>query len=139
MALPGFNVTVSVATAATGATYAVIDGIKSFTLSDGRDLLDTTNFADGSFKTRIAGLRDLSASLEGELEAADTGYLRLRAAYNAGNPIGLMITRDGTNGIVSEMIVESIERSASVDGLVEVSISVSHSGGVDPFDVGTGM
>jgi len=139
MALPGYNVTVSVSTAATGGTYSGFDGIMDFSLSDGRDVLETTDFAGTSLKTRIVGLRDLSASLSGQLEAADTAYAKVKAAYNAGNPIGLQITRDGTNGLVMEMVVESIERSASVDGLVEVSISLQHSGGVDPFEVGSGM
>jgi predicted secreted protein len=139
MALAGYNATTSVATAATSTTYSAVDGNMSFSLSDSTDLLDITDFADGRFRRRIVGLRDLSATLDGDVETTDTAYLKMKAAYNAGNPIYLQITADGTNGIIVPMLIESLERNASVEGKVEISVSMSLEGNIDPFEVGTGM
>jgi predicted secreted protein len=139
MALAGYNVTTSVATAATSTTYSAVDGNMSFSLSDSNDLLDITDFADGRFRRRIVGLRDLSATLDGDVETTDTAYLKMKAAYNAGSPIYLQITADGTNGIIVPMLIESLERNASVEGKIEISVSMSLEGNIDPFEVGTGM
>lgn len=130
---------VSVATAATGVTYLTMDGIKNFSIGDSSDMLDITDFADSRLRRRIVGMRDLNVSLDGDLEAANTGYLLLRAAYEAGDDVGVKILHDGTNGVVYTMVVESLERSASVDGTVEVSISLQHEGSVDPFNIGSGI
>ncbi len=138
MTLPGYNCAVSFATAATGVTYSEMDGVISFTLSDGTDMLDTTCFKDTRLRQRIAGLRDLSASLEGDLESADTGFAKAKATYRAGVAGYVKILPDGTNGIVVPVLVESIETNASVDGKVEVSISLQLEGNIDPFDIGTG-
>jgi predicted secreted protein len=139
MALAGYNATTSVATAATSTTYSAVDGNMSFSLSDSNDLLDITDFADGRFRRRIVGLRDLSATLDGDVETTDTAYLKMKAAYNAGNPIYLQITADGTNGIIVPMLIESLDRNAAVEGKVEISVSMSLEGNIDPFEVGTGM
>lgn len=138
MAIAGHNVVVSIATFATG-TYVVMDGIKSFDLSDGTDLLDTTDFASTRLRQRIVGLRDFSGSIDGDLELADPGYLRVKACYAAATPIHLRVLVDGTNGMQLPLAVESIDRSGSVDGLVEVSISFSNEGSYDPLDIGLGM
>lgn len=138
MALPGYNVVVSVATGAS-ATYSTLDGNISFSISDGDEMLDITDFADSRTRRRIAGLRDLSMSLDGDLELADTGYAKIKAAKAAGDDIIVRVLADGTNGLALAMLVESIERSASVDGKVEVSISLQHEGNIDPIEVGSGM
>lgn len=140
MALPGYNVVVSIASAATGGgTYQVMDGNINFSLSDGDTMLDITDFADSRTRRRIAGLRDLSASLDGDLELTDTAYTIIKAKKAAGSPIGLKVLPDGTNGMCFSMLVESIERAASVDGKVTVKISLQHEGTTDPFDIGSGM
>jgi hypothetical protein len=46
---------------------------------------------------------------------------------------------DGTNGLQIPLVVESIDRSASVESKVEVSISLSNEGSYDPIDIGLGM
>ena len=138
MAIAAHNVVVSVATGAT-AVFVVIDGIKSFDLSDGTDLLDVTDFASTRLRQRIVGLRDFSGSLDGDLELTDAGYLRVKAAYAASVPIHVRVLADGTNGLQLPLAIESIDRSGSVEGTVEVSISFSNEGSYDPLDVGLGM
>jgi predicted secreted protein len=102
-------------------------------------MLDFTDFADGRLRRRLVGLRDLTASIDGDVEAANTGYQLLRAAYVAGDPVVLQILHDGTNGVIAEFVIGSFERSASVDGKVEFSCSLEHSGSWAPGDVGTGF
>ena len=141
MAIAGFDSTVSIATGAS-ATYAELDGAISIDLSDGRDTLDITDFKDSNLRRRILGLRDLSASIDGDLELADTAYAHLKACYLSGLPVILrqVVTVSGaSHGLALSMLVESIDRSASVDGKVEVSISLQHEGSVDPIIIGSGI
>jgi predicted secreted protein len=139
MALAGYNSTVSIATAATATTYSALDGAISFSLSDSNDLLDITDLADGRFRRRIVGLRDLSASIDGDVERADTAYLKLKACNDAGVPVYVQITADGTNGIVVPFLVANLDRSGSVDGKVELSVSLELEGNISPFEVGGGF
>lgn len=132
------NAVVSIATGA-AETYSVADGIKSFDLSDGTDLLDTTDFASGRLRQRIAGLRDLSGSLSGDLELADTAYLKIKACYAAGVACYVRVLVDGTNGLTVPVLFESLDRSGSVEGQVEISMSWSLEGSTDPVEVAAGM
>jgi predicted secreted protein len=138
VALPGYNLVLSAATGAS-ATYATFDGVMSVTVSDGDELLDTTDFADSRLRRRIIGLRDLSVSIDGDLELTSTAYAHIKAARAAGLPWVCRILVDGTNGLALSVLTESLERSASVDGKVSVSISAQHEGTFDPIEVGSGM
>jgi predicted secreted protein len=138
MAIAGFNTTVAVATGAE-TTYFIIDGISSCDFSDGRDLLEITDFADDNLRRRIAGLRDISASLSGDVELADNGYQLLAAAYNAGDRVYLRYLVDGTNGVMLPCLIESKDISSSVDGKVELSMSLQSEGIMVPVMVGTGI
>ncbi len=141
MAIAGFDLTVSIATGAS-ATYSELDGAISVDLSDGREALDITDFRDSNLRRRIMGLRDLSASIDGDLEIADTAYAHLKHCYTNGLPVILrqtVVVSGATHGLAASMLVESLERSASVDGKVEVSISLQHEGSVDPIVIGSGI
>ena len=129
MAKAGYNLLVTCATGVgtTSATFTAINGIKSFTLSDSRTLLDITDFADGDIMARLQGLRDISVSLSGDLEAADVGFLNLQAAYTAGNDVGLAVYTSAnatTAGFIYRMAIESLEYSGSADGKAEISASL---------------
>lgn len=138
MAVAGFNAVISVATGAS-ATYSIINGITQFSIGEPRDMLDITDFADSNLKRKIAGLKDVTISMSGDLEIADTAYLNLRACFDAGTAAIVRVLPDGTNGKAYAMLVSNIERSASVDGKIEVSISAEHEGTIDPIVVGTGL
>lgn len=127
MAIAGFNSLVTCATGAS-ATYASMNGIKDLSISDSRDLLDITDFADGNVHARLAALRDISVSLSGDFEPADTGYLNLRSSYTTGVPLALQLFSSAvatTSGFAYLMLVESIDVSGAVDGKLEVSVSLS--------------
>lgn len=141
MAIAGFDLTVSIATGAS-AVYSELDGAISVDLSDGRDPLDITDFKDSNLRRRIMGLRDLTASIDGDLEVADTAYAHIKHCYANGLPVILrqtVVISGATHGLAASMLVESIERSASVDGKVEVSISLQHEGAIDPIVIGSGI
>ena len=141
MAIAGFDTVVSIATGAS-ATYAVMDGAISIDFSDGRDPLDITDFADSNLRRRIMGLRDLNASIDGDLELADTAYAHIKACYASGLPIivrQVVVVSGASHGLAASMLVESIDRSAAVDGKVEVSISFLHEGTIDPIVIGSGI
>ena len=124
----------AIVSVATGASVAhlTFDGCNSFDLSDGTDLLDTTDFASGRIRQRIAALRDISGSLDLDLELTDPAFLACRASYNAGTAVHFRILADGTNGLQIPALISSIDRSGSVDGKVTVSISWETEGSYDP-------
>ena len=138
MALAGYNAVIAVATGAS-TTYSTIDGISSVSLSDGREMLDITDLADSNIRRRISGLRDLSFSLSGDVELADTGYLNLKACYSAGTVAYVRFLADGTNGIMVPCLVESRSIDASVDGKVEISVELQSEGSIDPVTVASGI
>jgi predicted secreted protein len=138
MAIAGHLATVSISTVASSG-FVEWDGIKSFSIGDSSEMLDITDFADERLRRRIVGLRDLTASLDGDVEAGNTAYTLARTLYSSGSPLWLRVLHDGTNGIVAQFVLGSFERSASVDGLVELSVSMEHSGDVAPISVGTGF
>lgn len=137
MAIPGFD---SLVTCTTGASvsatgFQAMNGIKNFTISDSRDLLDITDFTDQNIRARMAALRDVSLDLSGDLEAADVGWLRMRAAYDTGDTCAVQVFVHATSGnftatygFAYAMKVESMEISAAVDGKPEVSISLKIDG-----------
>jgi len=129
---------VSVATGAS-TTHLTFDGCNSFTISDGTDLLDTTDFASGRIRQRIAALRDLSGSFDLDLEITDPAFLACRTSYRLGIPVHFRVLGDGTNGMQIPALIESMERSGSVEDKVTLSISWSTDGSYDPADHGSGF
>ena len=134
MALAGHQTLVSAASSVSGS-YAALDGIKQFSVSDSRDLLDITDFRDAIVRARIAGLRDYQVTMSGEFEPSDTGFLTLRGCYEAGvvASIAILHNTTTTSGYGYPITIESMEISAGVDGTLEVSISGSASSGTTPF------
>lgn len=129
MALVGFESSVTVATGAS-ATYSPFGGIQNFSIGDSRDLLDITAFSHANVRARLAALRDVSLSLGGDLEPADAGLLKVRAAYDAGDTVCFQVfthassaQSTATSGFAYVMSLESLEISGSVDGKVELSLS----------------
>ena len=138
MAVAGHTAVFAVATGAS-ATYSSVDGISSVSLDDGTDMLDITDLADSNIRRRIAGLRDLSISLSGDVELADTGYGMLRACYNAGSIVYARFLADGTNGVMIPCLVESRNIEGSVEDKVTVSIQLQSEGSISPVTVFAGM
>lgn len=137
MATAGHLLVVSVATNAS-ATLTELPGIKNISIGDSSEMLDVTAFSDARLRRRIVGLRDLTLSMDGDVKVDNAVYNLLRTLYKNGTATTIEIKVDGTNGVKADFVIGSMERSASVDGLVEVSISMEHSGDYDPLEIGTG-
>lgn len=126
MAIAGYNALV---TASTGAAVAftTVQGIKSFTIGDSRDLLDITDFADSNIHARLAALRDIKIDLSGDYEGADAGWGKIQACYNAGTDVCMNVFNSAvatTAGFSYVLQVANINITGSVDGKVEVSCSL---------------
>lgn len=137
MAVAGYSLLVTCATGVS-ATYASMDGIKEFSLSDEDTLLDTTDFVGANAsrtRARIAGLRDASLSLSGDAELADVGLGYLRAAKRAGTASAAFQiwfnTGASSTGFALVTAIESIEYSGNVEGKLEISISASVNAVID--------
>lgn len=122
------------ATAAAAGSDMV--GAKDVTLSNSADILDTTAFDDStSFRTKLSGLKDASMSFSANFEAGtgDGTVKDVFDALSAGGTrhyfIGLTGASGGTEaGFAVSGVIESVEITGAVDGLVEASISVQLSG-----------
>ena len=138
MALPGFNALVTSATGTilTGSgNYSTVNGIKNFSISDGRNLLDITDFADANVVGRIAALRDIKITIAGDYENFGTttaGWNNIASAQAAGNPVAMQIFLNSTTvsfgptqGFAYTLLVESIAYNAAVDGKVEISVALA--------------
>lgn len=111
-----------------------VDGINNVTYSPNVDLLDVTDFKDTSAaKLKLAGLKDGTISISGDLEMSDAPQALIRTNAGDGvsgwaschfNPSGAT----GSKGFIVECKVESFEISASVDGKVEFTASLSFTG-----------
>jgi len=118
---------VSVATTDVNGGANLLGQLKEFTVKDSATVLDITDFADTSgYKKRMTGLRDVTISLSGDYSQADAPQALMRAVIGA--TLYVTVLPDGTNGFSYPCIVESYETKASVDGLVEISISLLGNG-----------
>jgi len=118
---------VSVATTDINGGANLLGQLKEFTIKDSATILEITDFADTSgYKKRMAGLKDYSISLSGDFSQADAPQVLLRAV--AGTVLYVTVLPDGTNGFSYAAIVESFETKGSIDGLVEISISMVGNG-----------
>jgi len=115
-----------------GAGGTLITGMNDVSFSLNGDILDTTSFDGGAFKTRIHGLREFSVSLSGDWAATDAAYALIKANFmdSATNALHVRVLFDpsaaaGSQGYECQVLCESLEISGSVDGKVEVSFSLS--------------
>ena len=118
-----------------GSSYTEADGISKSSFKPVRDLLETTDFKDTSgAKTRIAGLKDASIDVSGDLEMGDTNGLKaIIDACDAGSDLWFKLTFNvgggaGLVGITLKTLVESYEVSDEVAGKVEFSASAKANG-----------
>ncbi len=119
MAGAGHSVVISVSS--DDISYSTVDGVKDFSFDPNNELLDVTDFADGSARVRIAGLFDNGVTLSGDYERTDTGAALIRTQFAAGSTIYIKILTDGTNGFKATTKVESFSISGSVDSTVQFS------------------
>lgn len=94
-------------------------------LSLSRDLLDTTVFGAAGVRSRLAGLKDAEIAID--VISSPAAYSSMYFEYASGAQLCLEIDPDGASGSNEALRawgkIASLERSASVDGLIESSLS----------------
>lgn len=99
-----------------------VDGVKSIEFSESGNMLDTTDTMDTTtVHTRILGLRDLTITISGDYESADTGQARLLTNFRAGTTTWVRYLPNGTAGFKVSGKVQDFKISGGVDGTVEFS------------------
>jgi len=110
------------------ATSNEIDEINNASMKHSGNLVELSHFGD-TYKTRGAGLKDVTYSLKGFWDPADTnGQVVLRSAFIAGSDLWLTILPDGSTGWKQQVLVDSFDISAAVDGYAEFSAELAGNG-----------
>jgi predicted secreted protein len=128
MAVAGHTTLVQIS--ADDVTYTSLDGCNSVELQRLKEVLETTDFAGGSYRERILGLSDSPVSVSGDYERADTASALLETVWGSGATAYVKIMWDGTNGHKVAIKVENFNISSSYDGKVEMSCSLVSTGAV---------
>lgn len=127
-ALAGKGVVISIST--NDSTYNPVAQLNDGSMTIDGDNQDITVFGQ-TFITRLQGLKDTSYSLSGFRDTSDTnGQNVILTALLNGSALYVKFLYDGTNGFKQPVVVSSFEVSASVDGVVELSIDLEGNGPV---------
>jgi predicted secreted protein len=126
MATAAHNAIILLKTTA-GAGGSTITGMNDVSFSLNGDIIDTTSFDGGAFRTKIHGLRDFSVSISGDWDDSDAAYVLIKDNFldSSANDLFARVLFDGSNGYECQTLCESLEISGSVDGKVEVSFSLT--------------
>lgn len=116
------------ATSAAPSGSDEIQGAKDFSFTSSRDVLDTTDFADGDTRTKTVGLKDGSGSISGDWEPSDAVQTILRNGWANGTTVYVTSLPDGTNGWTYPVLVESIEEGGAVGDLVSAAFNITQNG-----------
>lgn len=112
-----------------------LGGINDISLGLNSSLVDISAM-DGSsdYTKRLRALKDFPVSVSGFFDPADLAYIQLQADFTAGSDtVACKVYYTGAAGFEVNVIVESIDFSASVDGAMEISISLQSNGGISVF------
>ena len=117
----GKNLVIKVCTTLSG-TYYTIGSANDASMSLEGDNQDITAFGE-NYINRIQGLKDVSYSVSGFYDSADTnGQTVIKTALINDSALYVQFLPDGTNGWKQAVKVSSFEISGSVDGVVEFSV-----------------
>lgn len=106
-----------------------VAGIKNVSMSNDRDALDATAFADsGVFRKKVMGLGDGTIQIDGNYEPTDAPQSLIRTQFLNGGDLWVRIKFDGTNGLKVQGKVTNFTIDASVDGLNTFSATVTYNG-----------
>lgn len=112
-----------------GATPAVIGHISGWNLNLTRDINEMVSFGD-EYKEKVAGIKDWTADCDGYADfSTGGGQDALLTAYEAGTALLFNFHLNATKYFEGSGIIESLEITMDAEGVAEISISVSGSGG----------
>ena len=108
--------------------HQTLGGINDLSIGLNKTLVDVSAMNGASdFTKRIAALKDFPVTVSGFFDVADAAYVYLQADFVSGSATLLeckVYYGAATGFTLTDMRVESIDFSASVDGAMEVSISL---------------
>jgi len=104
-----------------------IGELRAWNLEHSSSTIETTSMGDGAI-TRVAGLKSWSGSADALWDETDSG----QTALTAGSSVSMTFAGEGADTgdtiYTGSAIVTGISRSASYDGLVEVSFTFEGDG-----------
>lgn len=117
------------------AGEATLNGINDISLGLNKTLVDISAMnGTNDFTKRLAALKDFPVSVSGFFDPADPAYVYLQADFTTGSDqVQCKVYYTNAAGFSVDVIVESIDFSASVDGAMEVSISLQSNSDVAVF------
>lgn len=89
----------------------------SYSITESTDVMDKTVFNDGRFRRKLVGLMDAMISMDIHLNSTDAP--KLSTFHSSGGLVVVELNFGHTPLFRGVGIVDSFERSASVDGIVE--------------------
>ena len=105
--------------------------IKNWSLDVGADMLDSTNFDSNGWKQFIAGLKEWSASAEGNYAVSTdaTGQKAIQDAWLAGTTLSIELRVGATfPKYTGSALVSSMPIEVPVDGIVGISVELQGTG-----------
>jgi predicted secreted protein len=117
-----------------GGGYQTLNGINDISFGLNKTLVDISamNGAD-DHTARLAALKDFPITVSGFFDPADAAYVYAQTQFVSGGSMLVDIYYTNSTGFRVTAIVESIDFSASVDGAMEVSITMQSNSDVATF------
>lgn len=108
----GYSGLIKVGSTTTYGDATTVNKVVSVSPSISADKLDTSYIGGGQYKTSIQGMKDLSVSIELNLDTADTGQETLRSRQTDGVLFYLWVLPNGSAGF--RYALRSFEDALSV-------------------------
>lgn len=109
---------------------AAIGHMSGWNLELSRDIAEVVSFGSTS-KEKIPGIKDWKADADGTADfSTGSGQNDLLTAYENGTKLTFGFYLDGTKYFTGDAYIESLSISHDAEGVAEISISVSGTGGV---------
>lgn len=113
-----------------GDSWNQVEGLNDGSMTIDGETIDITEFCQ-DFINRIQGLKDGTYSLSGFYEPEDTtGQVLIQTSLLDNDDLYIQFLPDETTGFEQEVKVSSFEVNATVDGAVEVDISLEGDGDI---------
>ena len=126
----GYSYTISVSTSEDGTYYEILSQNGSFNRT--ADVLDDTDTGNAGYHTRLLGLLDSACNVEAHWSDSDNALSAIETAYEGRSALWVKVLPDGqsSNGKKFPVVVENMNMSLDVTGLVTYAISFQGNGAV---------
>ena len=116
--------------------FSTMTGINTLSIGLNKTLVDVSAMNGvADFTKRIAALKDFPVTISGFFDVADVAYGYLLSDFTSGSTVlACKVFYGAATGFhLTDMRVESIDFSASVDGAMEISISLQSNSDIVTF------